>query len=92
MRVEHALHLLPEGELLGPLRDLVLASADPEDSVAWGGAAPYLTVAKRNVSAEDLRRGLPDLLRRVVDHVSSLYEAYAEALHHQDEGRAVEAV
>lgn len=92
MRVEQALNLLPDAEALAPLRDLLLASAHTDDTTSWGGAAPYLTVAKRNVGAEELRKRLPEFLERVGEHVAALYGAYAAALGRQDEGRPADAV
>lgn len=92
MRVEQALQLLPDTETLGPLRDLVLESAQADGLVALGAAAPYLTVAKRQVVADELRRRLPDLLRQMIAHLTALYGAYIGALAHQDAGHPAEAV
>ena len=86
MKVERALRLLPALEAVGPLRGLVLASSAPDESSRWGSAAPYLTVGKWAISVEMLRRGIPQFLARITDHVGRLYQHYAAALEADDRG------
>ena len=49
VRVEQALRLLPELEVLLPLRSLILAASRPEEQAQWASHGPYLTVGKRSV-------------------------------------------
>lgn len=86
MKVEQALRLLPSLEVLGPLRGLVLASSAPDEASRWGSAAPYLTVGKWALSVEVLRRGIPQCLARITDHIGRLYQHYAAALDADDLG------
>jgi tetratricopeptide (TPR) repeat protein len=84
VKVEQALRLLPSLEVLGPLRGLVLASSAPDETSRWGSAAPYLTVGKWALSVEVLRRGIPQCLARISDHIGRLYQHYASALEADD--------
>jgi tetratricopeptide (TPR) repeat protein len=92
VKVEQAFRLLPPLEALGPLRGLVLASSTPDAGARWGSAAPYLTVGKAQVSVDLLRRGIPQLLHRITEHLTILYEHYADALEHEEEGESMLAV
>ncbi|MGH7591797.1 MAG: tetratricopeptide repeat protein, partial [Gemmatimonadales bacterium] len=47
---------------------------------------PYLTVGKRHVTPEGLRERLPPVIRRISDHLTALYQTYADALDCQDRG------
>jgi tetratricopeptide (TPR) repeat protein len=78
--VEQALLLLPDLEALAPLRTLLLSTARSDERQIWASAGPYLTVGKRAVDPGELRRRMPQLLSRISEQVSFLYEAYAEAL------------
>jgi tetratricopeptide (TPR) repeat protein len=80
VKVEQALRLLPSLETVGPLRGLVLASSAPEEASRWGSAAPFLTVGKWAISVDLLRRGIPQVLGRITDHIGQLYQHYASAL------------
>jgi len=86
VKVEQALRLLPALEMVGPLRALVLASSTPDETNRWGSAAPYLTVGKWAISVDLLRRGIPQFLTKLSDHVGRLYQHYAGALEADDKG------
>ena len=83
VRVEQALRLLPELEVLAPLRAVLLSAARADDRTQWGSSGPYLTVGKRGVQPADLRQELGDVVRRVTEHLAALYDGYLEALEKQ---------
>jgi tetratricopeptide (TPR) repeat protein len=80
VRVEKALALLPELEILGPLRALLISLSSPDESARWSSSGPYLTVGKRGIDVERLRARLPATLAAIGDHVARLYAAYLDAL------------
>lgn len=86
VRVERALHLIPEIEMLMPLRALLLSLARPPR--AGTGTAPerYLTVGKRQVEPAELRAAVPLLLARISRHVAAQCDAVVEALEHERRG------
>jgi tetratricopeptide (TPR) repeat protein len=86
VKVEQALHFLPDLESVMPLRAELLASSEGSDRAAWTSAGAYLTVGKRNLSPDAVRQRLPQLVRAVADHVAAVYNAYADALDGQERG------
>jgi len=80
VRVERALGLLPDLEVLAPLRALLVSISRPDERTMWSSSGPYLTLGKRGVQPDELRRRLPPLFHRIAGHVAALYNAYAEAL------------
>jgi tetratricopeptide (TPR) repeat protein len=80
VRVERALRLLPDLEALLPLRALVVSASRPDERQVWSSSGPYLTLGKRGVQPEDLRRHLSQVLQRMSAHVETLFKAYLEAL------------
>src|SRR5439155_891693 len=86
VRVERALGLLPDLEVLNPLRGLLVSISRPDERTMWSSSGPYLTLGKRGVQPEELRRHLPPLLHRIAGHMRALYDAYAEALECQQRG------
>ncbi|HXF95778.1 MAG TPA: hypothetical protein VNI61_06705, partial [Gemmatimonadales bacterium] len=92
LRVEKALQVLPDLEALAPLRALVLSISRPEERQVWASAGPYLTVGKRAADPAELRRRIPQLLERVAEHVTLLYQACAEALESVASGDPAAAV
>lgn len=84
MRVEQALRLLPNLEVLMPLRGLLLSSARPDERVQWGSGGPYLTVGKREVEPGELARRLAPVLSGMAEHIGALYAAYIDALLRQE--------
>ncbi len=94
MKVEQALRLLPDLEALVPLRARILASARADDVAAWASSSPYLTVGKRDLSSAELRRRTAQSFHLVTEHLSSLHDAYIDALEsleHDDPSGAVSA-
>jgi len=81
--VEQALRLLPELEILSPLRSVLLSAARADDRAQWGSSGPYLTVGKRGVQPADVREQIGAVVQRVADHLTALYDCYAEALESQ---------
>jgi tetratricopeptide (TPR) repeat protein len=75
LRVERALRLLPDVDVLGPLRALLVST-----SHARADAEPYRTVGKRLIQPAQLRELLPRALARVNGHLESLFNAAVEAL------------
>lgn len=92
LRVEQALRLVPELEVLAPLRALLVSTSQPDDARAWASSGPYLTVGKRQLELGELRREVTPLLRRIGEHVSSLYDAVVEALEKEVRGEGADAV
>ncbi|OLC73691.1 MAG: hypothetical protein AUH78_12975 [Gemmatimonadetes bacterium 13_1_40CM_4_69_8] len=80
LRVEQALGLLPDIEVLAPLRALLLAASHPDERAKWSSSGPYLTVGKRAVLPAELREGMSQVLEEVQGHVGALYAACVEAL------------
>jgi len=80
VRVEQALRILPELEVLAPLRAVLVGAARADDLAQWGPSGPYLTLGKRGVRPEDLRTEIPKAIQRVAAHLAALYEHYIEAL------------
>jgi tetratricopeptide (TPR) repeat protein len=78
--VEQALRILPELEVLAPLRSVLVAAARADDMAQWGPSGPYLTLGKRGVQPEDLRSEIPKAIERVTSHLTALYEFYISAL------------
>jgi tetratricopeptide (TPR) repeat protein len=92
VRVEQALRLLPELEALGPLRALLVSTSLPDERALWSSSGPYLTLGKRGVQPDELRRRMPQAFHRITEHLSTLYEAYVAALEAQQRGDGSGAV
>lgn len=80
VRVERALRLLPDSEALLPLRALLISVSRPDERQMWSSSGPYLTLGKRGVQPDDVRRRLGNAIQRVTAHVEALYSAHLEAL------------
>ena len=83
VRVEQALRILPELEVLAPLRAVLIAAARADDLAQWGPSGPYLTLGKRGVQPEELRKELPRAIERFAAHLGGLFEDYVTALEHR---------
>jgi tetratricopeptide (TPR) repeat protein len=92
VRVEQALHLLPELEALAPLRALLVSTSRSDERALWSSSGPYLTLGKRGVQPEELRRRMPQAFHRITEHLQALYEAYVAALESQQRGDGSGAV
>jgi tetratricopeptide (TPR) repeat protein len=86
VRVEKALGLMPELEALDPLRALLVSIARPDERALWSSSGPYLTLGKRGVQPDELRRRMPQAFHRITEHLQVLYKAYVEALECQQRG------
>src|SRR5205807_764440 len=86
VRVEKALALLPDVEALGPLRALLVSISRPDERALWSSSGPYLTLGKRGVQPEELRRRMPQAFHVITEHLQTLYRAYVEALECQQRG------
>lgn len=80
VRVEKALGLLPDLEALAPLRALLVSIARPDERSQWSSSGPYLTLGKRGIQPDELRRRMPTAFQQVTEHLQGLYRAYVEAL------------
>ena len=80
VRVEKALALLPELEALDPLRALLVSIARPDAHALWSSSGPYLTLGKRGVQPDELRRRMPQAFHRITGHLQALYREYVDAL------------
>jgi tetratricopeptide (TPR) repeat protein len=83
VRVEKALALMPELEALAPLRALLVSIARPDERALWSSSGPYLTLGKRGVHPDELRRRMPQAFHRIAEHLQVLFKAYVEALESQ---------
>ena len=92
VRVEKALALLPEIEALGPLRALLVSISRPDERSLWSSSGPYLTLGKRGVQPEELRRRMPQAFHVITEHLQTLYRAYVEALECQQRADGTGAV
>jgi tetratricopeptide (TPR) repeat protein len=92
VRVERALALLPDLEVLAPLRALLVASARPDERSMWSSSGPYLTLGKRGVDPDELRRGMPLVFHQSAEHLQALCRAYVEALECQQASDAAGVV
>jgi tetratricopeptide (TPR) repeat protein len=90
--VAQALGLLPDLEALEPLRALLVSLSRPDERALWSSSGPYLTLGKRGVQPEELRRRMPEAFRRLTAHLEELYTAYVEALECQQRGEGGGAV
>lgn len=80
LRVERALGLLPALEALLPLRALVISASRADERQVWSSSAPYLTLGKRSVPLDEVRRRLGEAIQRMSAHVEALSRAYLDAL------------
>ena len=83
--VEKALGLMPELEALDPLRALLVAMSRPDEGALWSSSGPYLTLGKRGVQPDELRRQMPQAFHRIAAHLQVLYKAYVDALECQQQ-------
>ena len=72
VRVEKALGLMPELEALDPLRALLVSIARPDERALWSSSGPYLTLGKRGVQPDELRRRMPEAFHRITEHLQVL--------------------
>jgi len=80
VRVEKALALLPELEALDPMRALLVSIARTDAHALWSSSGPYLTLGKRGVQPDELRRRMPQAFHRIMGHLQALYREYVDAL------------
>src|SRR5205823_9449809 len=52
------------------------------------GSGPYLTLGKRGVHPDELRRRMPQAFHRITEHLQVLFKAYVEALECQQRADA----
>ncbi len=87
MRVEAVLQLLPEVDLLAPLRAMVMAASRGRTA-----EAPFLTVGKRIVEPQRFADLIPGAVQRFSEHLSALYGIAIEAMDAQERGDVALAV
>lgn len=92
VRVEKALSLLPDLEALAPLKGLLVSLARADERTLWSSSGPYLTLGKRGVRPEELRRHLARAFHQITEHLHALYTAYVDALDAQQRAQAAEVV
>src|SRR5438874_7109335 len=79
---------MPELEALAPLRALLVSIARPDEATVWSSSGPYLTLGKRGVHPDELRRRMPQAFHRITEHLQVLFKAYVEALECQQRADA----
>src|SRR2546426_11922400 len=79
---------MPELEALEPLRALLVSIARPDEATLWSSSGPYLTLGKRGVHPDELRRRMPQAFHRITEHLQALFKGYVEALECQQRGDA----
>lgn len=87
MRVERVLRLLPEVDVLAPLRSLLIATSRPH-----AAEEQHLTVGKRIVRSGRLSELIPQSIQRVSEHLSALYYTAVDALDAEERGDTAGAV
>jgi len=92
VRVDKALELLPDLEVVAPLRALLVSISRPDERALWSSSGPYLTIGKRGVQPEELTRRMPQAFHQVTEHLQVLYRAYVQALEAQQRGDGGEVV
>ncbi len=92
VRVDKALELLPDLEVVAPLRALLVSISRPDERALWSSSGPYLTIGKRGVQPEELARRMPQAFHQVTEHLQVLYRAYVQALEAQQRGDGGEVV
>ncbi|HEY6223387.1 MAG TPA: tetratricopeptide repeat protein [Gemmatimonadales bacterium] len=92
MKVEHALRLLPNLEVLGPLRARLLSISRADERSRWASAGPYLTVGKRAVEAAALREGIDPLIEQVTAHLRLLFRSVVDAIEAEEAGDTPKAI
>jgi tetratricopeptide (TPR) repeat protein len=90
LRVEQALRLLPDVDVLAPLRALLVASSRRRQEPA--ATEPYATVGKRVLHPAGLRAQISQVLARVVGHLTRIYDAALDALEAEQRGDMTAAV
>ncbi|HKW41463.1 MAG TPA: hypothetical protein VJN39_09445 [Gemmatimonadales bacterium] len=86
VRIEKALGLMPELEALDPLRALIVSISRPDERTLWSSSGPYLTLGKRGVQPDEVRRRMQQAFHRIVGHLQPLYREYVDALEAQQRG------
>src|SRR5207237_266962 len=71
-----------------PLRALLVSIARPDEATVWSSSGPYLTLGKRGVHPDELRRRMPQAFHRITEHLQVLFKAYVEALECQQRADA----
>src|SRR2546422_4493055 len=69
---------MPELEALAPLRALLVSIARPDEATVWSSSGPYLTLGKRGVHPDELRRRMPQAFHRITEHLQVLFKARSE--------------
>lgn len=87
MRVERVLRLLPEVDVLTPLRSLLISTSRPH-----AAEEQHLTVGKRIVRSGRLSELIPQSIQRVSEHLSTLYYLAVDALDAEERGDTPAAV
>src|SRR5256714_572850 len=70
------------------LRALLVSIARPDEATMWSSSGPYLTLGKRGVHPDELRRRMPQAFHRIMEHLQALFKAQVEALECQQRGDA----
>jgi tetratricopeptide (TPR) repeat protein len=91
VKVDDALRILPDVEAVSPMRSVLLSIARLAGG-GWDSGAPYLTIGRRHIAPDELRRHIALLLPRVRDHLASLWDGYVTALECLEANRAADAV
>jgi len=81
LSVEEIRRLLPEVEALRPLLDEVAAAARPDAERRWAGSGELGTVGERLVDPEEVDELIPGVLERMREHLATLYDSAARAIH-----------
>jgi tetratricopeptide (TPR) repeat protein len=91
LRVERAIRLLPAVDALEPLRAVLVSTSHADERNRWSSSGPYLTLGKRGVDIDGLRERVGELLPRITAHLTTIYQAYVNALAQWESGDAVAA-
>jgi tetratricopeptide (TPR) repeat protein len=92
LRIEQASRLVPAIESIDPLRWLLVSTSRADERARWTSSAPYLTLGKRAADVERIRAGLQQLIPRIAEHLTFLYDASLRAIEAEQRGESAAAV
>lgn len=92
LRVEQALRLLPDIDVLAPLRAFLISSSRSRPLGTRTSDEHDRTVGKRYLQPSDLRERIPHAIGQVAAHLTALYEASVAALEAEQRGDLSAAV
>lgn len=91
LRIEHALHALPDVQELAVLREALIGASRPDEEKAWAASREYATLEKRRIDAATLEARIPELVERVRTRVEAVFTEVAASLEALERGEVADA-